>query len=144
MAKQNAIVFVDNSKNVINTVDKITIGFLHEAKSVVSKQASRNSPVQSGDLKRSFESDSYVDDGENVAYIGSTVKYSIYQELGTGEYASGGNGRKGGWFYRDPKTGKCVFTRGTQPKHMLRNAFISKEKVIEQQAKKRFKEGLKK
>lgn len=125
-----SIKFTDNSAQIINDLDKKAIAFLEEAKSSLSAQTAKNSPVKSGALKRSFVSDSMVDKAEYTAYIGSSLEYAIYQEYGTGEHALEGNGRKGGWVYKDPDTGKAVFTRGNRPRRMLYNAFQQKKAKI--------------
>lgn len=61
--------------------------------------------------------------------ISSPLENAIWTELGTGEFALKGNGRKGGWKYKDAK-GKWHFTRGKPPVRMLHNAFTLKEPVI--------------
>ena len=126
----NVIEFKDNSAKIVAEIDKCTLTFLDEAKDSLAAQASRNSPVKSGALKRSFQSDSRVAESEKTAYIGSSLDYALWQELGTGEYALEGNGRKGGWVYRDPDTGNRVFTRGNKPNRMLYHAFQSKKAAI--------------
>ena len=125
-----AIKFTDHTVEIINELEKKSIAFLEEAKSSLSAQAAKNSPVKSGALKRSFVSDSRVDKSEYTAYIGSSLEYAIFQEYGTGEHALEGNGRKGGWVYRDHDTGKTVFTRGNRPRRMLYNAFQQKKAKI--------------
>ena len=108
--------------------------FLDESKSLVASQASVNSPVDTGALSRSFLTDSFVDSSEQVAYIGSSLDYAIYQEYGTGEYALNGNGRKGGWAYRG-KDGKRHFTFGSHPHRMLYNAVNSCRSSIQSRFK---------
>jgi HK97 gp10 family phage protein len=131
--------FTDNSAKVKASIDERTISFLEEAKSSIAAQASKNSPVRSGDLKRSFQSDSKVVESEKAAYIGSSLEYSIWQEYGTGEFALKGNGRKGGWVYKDPDTGKYVFTRGNKPRRMLYHAFQQKKASVEKRAQEVFR-----
>ena len=134
-----SIVFTDNSAQVINEIEDKTLSFLDEAKDSIAAQASRNSPVKSGALKRSFQSDSKVVDSEKTAYVGSSLEYAIWQELGTGEYALEGNGRKGGWVYKDPDTGERVFTRGNKPKRMLYHAFQSKKEAVKRRGQEIFR-----
>ena len=131
--------FTDNSAKVISAMQEKSIAFLEEAKASLASQASKNSPVDTGDLKRSFQSDSMVDESEMTAYIGSTLEYSIWQEYGTGEYALKGNGRKGGWMYKDPDTGKFRFTRGNKPKRMLYHAFQQKRSAVEKRGQEIFR-----
>lgn len=122
--------FTDHTVEIVNELEKKSLAFLEEAKSSLSAQAAKNSPVKSGDLKRSFVSDSLVDKSEYTAYIGSSLEYALYQEMGTGEHALEGNGRKGGWVYKDLETGKTIFTRGNRPRRMLYNAFQQKKAKI--------------
>ena len=129
-----SVQFTDNSVKVIDKLQDNCIKFLEEAKSSLASQASRNSPVKSGDLRRSFQSDSKVIDSELTAYIGSSLEYSIWQEMGTGEYAIEGNGRKGGWAYKDPDTGKLIFTHGNKPRRMLYHAYQQKKKSVQKRA----------
>ena len=126
----------DYTDNIISSFDKKVNSFLLEVKEAVASQASLNSPVDTGGLSRSFETDSFVDKNEKVAYIGSSLKYSVYQEFGTGEYALEGNGRKGGWIYKSGKDGKFYRTNGVKPQRMLYRALLAKKPQITSQAKK--------
>lgn len=112
--------------------------FLTEVKDLIAGQASSNSPSDNGDLARSFLTDSYVDETEGVAYIGSSLEYSIYQEYGTGEYALQGNGRLGGWVYYSDKKGKFYWTKGTTPKRMVYRAIKTTRPMINSRAKEIF------
>lgn len=58
---------------------------------------------------------------DDTVYVGSNVKYAPYVELGTGIYATDGNGRKSPWVWVD-KNGKAHYTRGMEPKHMLKKS----------------------
>lgn len=64
---------------------------------------------------------------DDTVYVGSNAKspegapYAIYVELGTGIYATDGNGRKSPWVWVD-KNGKAHYTRGMEPKHMLKKS----------------------
>lgn len=132
--------FKDYTLKVLAKLDEKAEAFLEEAKDSVASQASRNSPVDTGALKSSFQTDSFVDAKEKTAYVGSSLEYAIYQEYGTGEYALYGNGRKGGWVYKNLKTNKYVFTRGNKPQRMLYHAFEQKKDSVENRAKKIFGE----
>ncbi len=64
------------------------------------------------------------------AYVASDAMNAVYEEFGTGEYALGGDGRKGGWWYRDER-GKYHFTKGKRPQRPLYHAYIMlKERII--------------
>lgn len=135
----NYVKFEDNRLKVKEALEQKGIKFLHEAKDSLVSQTQRNTPVRTGDLKRSFGNDSMVDENELIAYIGSSLEYSIWVELGTGEYAVNGNGRKGGWVYRDEQ-GKLHYTRGMKPRRMLYKAYQTKRSKIQQQANLIYKE----
>ena len=80
-----------------------------------------NTPVALIDGGRLRNSMTHLVQGDSV-YIGTNVEYGVYVELGTGIYASDGNGRKDPWVYFDEKTGKFRLTRGSKPHHMIRRA----------------------
>lgn len=134
-----SIKFEDNRLQVEKALNDKAIKFLIEAKNSLVSQTQRNTPVDTGDLKRSFGEDSIVNDDELTAYIGSRLEYAIWVEMGTGEHAVNGNGRKGGWVYKDDE-GKTHFTKGMKPKRMLYNAYLTKKAKIEKQANEVFKE----
>lgn len=54
--------------------------------------------------------------------VTNTTGYAIYNELGTGIYASNGQGREGGWFY-PVGDGTYRFTLGLPPKYFVRNSY---------------------
>ena len=126
----------DYTDKVLNSFERKTTAFLLEIKDSVASQASLNSPIDTGGLSRNFLTDSFVDKSEKTAYIGSSLKYSIWQEFGTGEYALEGNGRKGGWVYKSSKDGKFYKTYGVKPQRMLYKALFTKKPLIASQAKK--------
>jgi hypothetical protein len=106
--------------------------FLEEAASEIESAAARNTPVDSGQLKGAW---THVVDVDNLeATIGNPLEYSIWVEMGTGEYAMEGKGRKGGWKYKDDQ-GKWRFTYGMKPVRMLHNAFVSLKNPIQNLAK---------
>ena len=137
------IKFTNKTGSVSAQMRQQAIAFLIEAKGSIASQTALNSPVGDyqggGELKKSFGSDSFVDETNLIAYIGSTLKYAIYQEYGTGEYALNGNGRKGAWGYTG-KDGKTHFTRGVRPKRMLFKAFEEKKNAVMTRGKEIFKE----
>lgn len=54
--------------------------------------------------------------------ITNITGYAIYNELGTGKYASNGKGREDGWFY-PVGDGTYRFTMGLPPKYFVRDSF---------------------
>lgn len=165
MARDSNVKFTDNSVKVKADLDKALIAFLREASAEIKTQAERYTPTGNAQLKRSWET--VVDAGEKQAIIGNTLEYAIYQELGTGEYALEGKGRKGYWVYvKDSDSGKmsrssksytlaearrimamlrekgleAYYTKGTRPKRMLYKSFKMWKPKIQARAKQIFKE----
>lgn len=83
------------------------------AKSIIT----REKRVDTGMLRNSV---AHTVSGD-TAYIGSNLDYAVYNELGTGIYASQGGGRQTPWFYKD-RNGVTHRTRGMKPIHFLKRA----------------------
>lgn len=79
--------------------------------------AKKDTPVDTGTARNSV---SHAVKGNDV-YLGSNLDYFKWLELGTGIYASDGQGRKTPWTYYD-RNGKLHYTRGMKPHHMLKKA----------------------
>ena len=131
------MVFKDNSMEGKERLKKAAAKWLLQACILVEGQAVLLAPVATSRLKQSI--DYIVDDDELVGYVGTNVDYAIYVEFGTGEFAENGNGRKGGWMYKDP-SGEWFFTRGMEPQPYLRPAFRQTKGQIEALAKSIFGE----
>lgn len=86
----------------------------------VEGAAKRKAPARTGNLRNSITHQ--VKDAELTGYIGSSVPYAPYVEIGTGIYSSQGDGRQTPWIYVDPATGERVFTRGSKPHPYLKPA----------------------
>lgn len=127
-----SIEFEDNRTIIKEALFDAGEAFLHEAAGELQAQTRRNSRVDTGQTKGSYEykvSGSYMA-GEQYCQIGSNLENAIWEEFGTGEYALHGDGRKGGWVYQAPK-GEFYFTRGKTPNRPLHNAFTElKGKLI--------------
>lgn len=123
-----SVEFTDNRIEVKNVLESAAIAFLHEAAGEVQSQAQRNSRVKTGQTRGSYEYQ--IDEGNLEVEIGSGLENAIWEEFGTGEYALNGDGRKGGWTYRDEK-GEYYHTCGKLPNRPLYNAFTAlKDKII--------------
>ena len=122
-------VFKDYSIQVIDAMNDAINSALEECAGELESRAKRNSRVDTGKTKGSFQHK--VVDSEHIAYIGSNYENAIWEEFGTGEYALEGNGRKGGWFYVD-EAGNGHFTHGKKPSRAFWNAYTStKPKLIQ-------------
>ena len=120
--------FEDFSVQVKGAIDDAVMQYLYEASGELVRQTARSSPVDTGELKNSWNYN--IDEGKQESKIGSPIENAIWNEFGTGEFALEGNGRKGGWKYQDDK-GKRHFTMGKKPQRTFKNAFdVLKPKLI--------------
>lgn len=115
-----SIQFTDNSVRVKAALNEAAIAYLHEAGGEIEAQVKRNTRVDSGRLKNSWTYK--VDEEKGECVIGSPLENAIWEEFGTGEYALHGDGRKGGWHYKDDD-GKWHHTFGKKPHRALQSAF---------------------
>lgn len=123
-----SVEFTDNRIEVKGVLESAAIAFLNEAAGEVQSVAQRNSRVKTGQTRGSYEYQ--VDENGLEAEVGSGLENAIWEEFGTGEYALNGDGRKGGWTYRDEK-GEYRHTFGKTPNRPLYNAFVAtKDKII--------------
>lgn len=126
MARINNVEFTDNSNQVIKLLNNKAIQWLIEASGEIQGQAARNSRVDTGQLKGSWNYK--VNGNKKEAFVGSPLENAIYEEYGTGEYAANGDGRKTPWKYQDRK-GVWHTTRGKTPNRTLHRAFSIKRNV---------------
>lgn len=119
--------FTDNSARVKAALNAAAIAYLYEAGGEIEAQVKRNTRVDSGQLKNSWTYTVDEDKGECV--IGSPLENAIWEEFGTGEYALYGNGRKGGWHYKDDD-GKWHHTFGKKPHRAFQSAFNSLKNAL--------------
>ena len=119
--------FKDNTIQVKGAISDEIVAVLEECAGEIESQTKRNSRVRTSKTKNSFRH--IVDEGELKATIGSSEENSIWEELGTGEYALGGNGRKGGWKYVDEE-GNGHFTHGKKPQRAMWNAYTALKQSI--------------
>lgn len=128
--------FHDFTIKVIDAMDDRINAVLEECAGELESAAKRNTRVDTSQTKNNWRH--YVDDAKHEATIGNPLENAIWEELGTGEHALKGNGRKGGWYYVDEK-GEGHFTHGKKPSRAFHHAFTSlKNPIIN-----RIKEALK-
>lgn len=160
-----SVEFVDNRINVKAALNQTTVAFLHEAAGEIKSAAQRNTKGGDSGLKDSW--DYRVDEESGIAYVGHPMELAIWYELGTGDYAVNGDGRKGGWWIKVGNGKNCiplkdakkykwkkvrrdkdgnptfVYTTGIKPRRPLQTAFNSLKNSIIEEAQRRFKEGMK-
>ena len=154
------IEFTDNSVQVKNAIEEACVAWLNEIGGEIKSRASRNSPVDFGQLKGSW--DYHVDKSNMEATVGSPLENAIWNEFGTGQHALKGNGRKTPWFVpvegytgtKKPtyqgkvivvygKGGKQYFkTDGKKPQRSLQKAFDGLKSKAQQALENKLK-GLK-
>ena len=122
-----SVIFEDYTIQVQNALDDRINAVLDECAGELESQVKRNTRVDSGQTKNSWSH--YVDDAEHTAYIGNPLENSIWEEFGTGEHALNGDGRKGGWSYKDEK-GKWHHTYGKRPSRAFWHAYTSLKATI--------------
>ena len=139
MSSQVKFNFIDNRVEVFGALDNAVETFLIEASGELVSRVARNSRVDTGQLKSSWQAD--IRHGK--ATIGSPLENAIWEEFGTGIYADGGKGRQSGWLYED-RDGVTHFTRGkTKNPHGLFYSFNQIKSKLIQRAYDIFKVELK-
>lgn len=122
-----AVEFHDFRIKVKGAINNRVDAVLEDSAGEIESQTKRNSRVDTGKTKNSFQHK--VDTDSHTAYIGSSYDNAIWEEFGTGEYALNGNGRKGGWAYKDAED-KWHFTHGKKPSRAFWNAYTSLKNAI--------------
>jgi len=124
-----SVEFEDYRVEVKEAIDSAIEAFLYEAGGELQARIQRNSKVDTGQTKGSYQYK--VNEAANECQVGSDLENAIWEEFGTGEYALKGNGRKGGWVYKSQKDGKFYRTKGKKPRRPMERAFDSvKSKLI--------------
>lgn len=119
-----AVEFQDFSMKVKEALGDAAVAYLHEAAGEIEAQAKRN--TRRGSTGQTANSWTYtVDESKVEAQVGNPLENAIWEEFGTGEYALHGDGRKGGWTYKDEHDGTWHHTHGKTPNRALHSAFTS-------------------
>lgn len=133
-----SVEFTDNSMKLKQVLKNSTSAFLSEAGGELQARIVRNSRTDTGATKGSYQYKVQEETTSGTVYVGSDMQNAIWEEFGTGEYALNGDGRKGGWIYRDAR-GNFHRTKGKKPNRPMFNAFNS----CREQLKRRLTEILK-
>lgn len=126
--------FEDNSREIKAIFERAGKAFLAESGLELEARAKTNSRVDQGELKGSWRHEIHDDE----MMVGSDLENAIWEEFGTGEYALHGDGRKGGWLYKN-RHGKTVFTMGKKPNRTLKRAYDSLKPKLINRAKELYK-----
>lgn len=130
--------FNDNSKACKDAIKSAYEKWLYAVGELLVSSIRPLIPVDTSSLKTSLDYKVNVD--EMTVTIGVGEQYAIYVEFGTGEYAENGQGRKGGWAYKDTQTGETIFTYGSHPKPFMRPGYRSQKQNIKLLLEKYLKE----
>lgn len=123
--------FVDNSKKIKNQIFNTGEGGMEEALLFIESQAKALAAVDTGEMRDKIDHKISSKKKKIEGQVGSPNEHAIYNEFGTGEHATKGNGRKDGWVYRG-KDGRFYFTRGQKAQPFMRPAFRRNRKKIEE------------
>ena len=124
--------FKDFTVEVKGAIADLSIPALEEVCGELEAQVKRNTAVDSGQTKGAWTHrvTGSMTAGEFRGEVGNPMENAIWEELGTGEYALNGDGRKGGWAYKDEE-GNWHFTHGKHPRRPLHKAYTTlKNKMI--------------
>ena len=127
--------FTNNSIKVKTALKEAGVVWLHEACGEIEAQTKRNSKVLTGKTKGSYQY--RVDEDSLEGVVGSDSQNAIWEEFGTGEYAINGDGRKGGWFYKDER-GNGHFTHGKKAKRPMFRAYTALKAKLQKMAQEKF------
>lgn len=122
----------DYTIEVQGAIAELAYRAVEEACGELESQVKRNTKVDTGQTKNAWTHrvTGSESTGEYKGVVGNPLENAIWEELGTGEYALNGDGRKGGWFYVDEK-GDGHFTHGKHPRRPFHKAYTSlKHKLI--------------
>lgn len=125
-----SVEFHDFTLEVKGAIAKLAERAVEEACGELESQTKRNTAVDTGQTKNAWTHNVKSSEGEVNGTVGNPLENAIWEELGTGEYALNGDGRKGGWYYVDER-GRGHFTHGKHPRRAFYRAYTSlKNKLI--------------
>lgn len=155
MAKTN-VEFKDNHIEIKQNLNQRGINWIEETLAEIESQTIKNTRTDTGNTKRNWKH--FIDETIGEGYIGNVLENALWEELGTGDYAINGDGRKGAWYipvewitgHKKPtfngkvvivhnKEGKAFYkTNGKKPTRAMTKAFESKKNWAEKRAEEIF------
>jgi len=111
----------DNSSAILTQLNMAKAQTLEQCGLMAEGFAKDLCPVDTGNLRNSI---THTVDG-NTMTVGTATEYSTYVEMGTGKYATNGNGRPTPWVYptgKLDKNGNMIFcmTHGQKPQPFIK------------------------
>lgn len=132
---------MDYSARVADALREVISRGLEEVAGELESAVKQNSRTATGQTKNSWQHQITAEGDTAEAVVGSPLENAIWEEFGTGEYALGGNGRKGGWYYEDAE-GNGHWTHGKRPSRALWHAYTERKDPLIAHLQDLFKEGL--
>lgn len=108
----DSVQFFDNHIQVIEALEEAAIAYLYEAAGEVEAQTKRNMPPGQWFAQQKNAWTYNVNESKLEATIGNPMQQAIWTEMGTGEHAINGDGRKGYWVYVKGQGGSDVVSTG--------------------------------
>ena len=133
--------FTSHSIKVTNALRDVAYQAVEEACGELESQVKRNTAVDTGQTKNAWTHNVRTDGDVTNGVVGNPLENSIWEELGTGEYALNGDGRKGGWSYKDEE-GKWHHTYGKHPRRPFHKAYSALKNKLIRHIQNRIKGGL--
>lgn len=130
--------FIDNGDLVKAAIQRQAIGWLDEASGEIVARTIQKSRRGTGKTAGAWTHK--VDEAALEATVGNPDENALWEEFGTGEYALKGDGRRGGWVYRDPLSGDFYFTYGKRPSRAFHYTWKEMETPIKRMAEKYYQE----
>lgn len=137
------IKFNDYTIEVKEAIAELAYRAVEESCGELESQVKRNTAVDTGQTKNAWTHrvTGSTMAGEVRGTVGNPMQNAIWEELGTGEYALNGDGRKGGWTYRD-ETGVYHHTYGKHPRRPFHKAYTTLKNKLIKHMQDLFKGGL--
>lgn len=131
----------DYTVEVQGAISELAYRAVEEASGELESQTKRNTAVDTGQTKNAWTHHVKVSGDDTTGTVGNPLENAIWEELGTGDYALNGDGRKDGWFYVDEE-GVGHFTHGKHPRRPFHNAYTSLKNKLIKRMQDIFKGGL--
>ncbi len=136
----NNIVFKDYAPEIAQKLTQAAENWLEEAAGELETQVIRNTRVDTGRTKASWNHT--VDNGALEATVGSDYENAIWEEYGTGVYAENGGRTNVPWTYQDAK-GDWHRTKGKRGTRAFRKAYATMKPKLIKAAQNSFRDALK-
>ena len=134
--------FIDNSDKAMDWMRDSALKAIEEACILVETSAVLNAPPgETGKLAQDITHQAKQEGSSTRGFVGTNTEYALFVELGTGEFAKNGDGRKTPWRYQ-ADNGKWYTTTGQRPQPFLEPAFIDNKEQIKRIMTDNFKKGL--